>query len=94
MINKDVPRAVVLQVGDLQPVGGADLGWLECCVQGTDLHDGFRLSGLQEVRTQTAEEGVFDPQPVEKAALRLTSCLLKYFSTPSRSDRMNLRLRY
>lgn len=51
MINKDVPRAVVLQVSDLQPVGGADLGWLECCVQGTDLHDRFRLSGLQKVKT-------------------------------------------
>lgn len=51
VINKDVPRAVVLQVGDLQPVGGADLGWLECCVQGTNLHHCFRLPGLQEVKT-------------------------------------------
>lgn len=66
MINKDVPRAVVLQVGDLQSVWGADLGWLECCVQGTDLHHRFRLSGLQKVKTRTAEEA-FDPQPVERS---------------------------
>lgn len=50
VINKNVPRAVVLQVGELQAVGGADLGWLECCIQETDLHYRFWLSGLQKVK--------------------------------------------
>lgn len=55
VINKNVPGAVVLQVGELQAVGGADLGWLERCVQRTDLHDGFWLSGLQTVKKSTAK---------------------------------------
>lgn len=98
VINKDIPRAVVLQVGDLQPVGGPDLGWLECRVHGTDLHHRFRLSGLHKVKKRTAREGVFltiTGWNCWAAFPRgLTSCLLKYFNTPSRSDRMNLRLRY
>lgn len=59
VINKDVPCAVVLQVGDLQAVGGADLGWLECCIHGTDLHYRFWLSGLQKVKKSTAKCGSF-----------------------------------
>lgn len=58
MINKNVPGAVVLQVGELQAVGGADLGRLERCVQRADLHDGFRLSGLQKVKKSSAKGGI------------------------------------
>lgn len=58
VINKNVPGAVVLQVGELQAVGGADLGRLERCVQRADLHDGFRLSGLQRAKKSTAKGGI------------------------------------
>lgn len=47
VIDEYVPGAVVLQVGDLQAVGGADFGRLEGGVQGVYLHDGFGLSGLE-----------------------------------------------
>lgn len=59
VINKNVPGAVVLQVGELQAVGGADLGRLECCVHRTDLHYRFGLSGLQKVKKSTAKGGFF-----------------------------------
>lgn len=47
MVDKDVAGAVVLQVGDLQAVGVANLGWLEGGVQMLDLHDGLGLLGLE-----------------------------------------------
>ena len=46
MVDKDVAGAVVLQVGDLQAVGVAHLGWLEGRIQVLNLHDGLRLLGL------------------------------------------------
>lgn len=48
MVNKDIPRAIVLQIGHLQTVSSANFSWLESGVDGTDLHYGFGLSGLQE----------------------------------------------
>lgn len=47
VVDKDVAGAVVLQVGDLQAVGVAYLGWLEGGVQMLDLHDGLGLLGLE-----------------------------------------------
>lgn len=47
VVNKDVAGAVVLQVGDLQAVGVANLGWLEGGVQMFNLHDGLGLLGLE-----------------------------------------------
>lgn len=49
MVHKDIPGAVVLQVGDLQTVRGADFSRLESSVHTVDLHYRFGLSGLQEV---------------------------------------------
>lgn len=46
VVDEDVAGAVVLQVGDLQAVGVADLGWLEGGIQMLDLHDGLGLLGL------------------------------------------------
>lgn len=48
VVNKDIPRAIVLQIGHLQTVSSANFSWLESGVDGTDLHYGFGLSGLQE----------------------------------------------
>lgn len=47
VVDKDVAGAVVLQVGDLQAMGVADLGRLEGGVQMFDLHDGLGLLGLE-----------------------------------------------
>lgn len=46
VVDKDVASAVVLQVGDLQAVGVADLGWLEGGIQVLNLHDSLRLLSL------------------------------------------------
>lgn len=46
MVNKDVPSAVVLQIGYLQAVGRADFSWLESGIDSVDLHYRFGLSGL------------------------------------------------
>lgn len=43
VVDKDVASAIVLQVGDLQAVGVADLGWLEGGIQVLNLHDSLRL---------------------------------------------------
>lgn len=47
MVNKDVPGAVVLQIGDLQAVGRADFCRLENGIDTIYLHCCFRLFGLQ-----------------------------------------------
>ena len=47
MVNKDVPGAVVLQVGDLQPMGVCHLGWLEVGIQSVDLHHSLGLPSLR-----------------------------------------------
>lgn len=49
VVDEDVAGAVVLQVGDLQAVGVADLGWLEGGIQMLDLHDGLGLLGVVPV---------------------------------------------
>lgn len=51
MVNKDIPSAVVLQIGYLQAVGSADFYWLESGIHGIDLHYRFRFSGLQAGKT-------------------------------------------
>lgn len=55
VIDEYVPGAVVLQVGDLQAVGGADFRRLEGGVQGVYLHYGFRLSGLERKHLEELE---------------------------------------
>lgn len=57
MIDEYVPGAVVLQVGDLQAVGGADLRRLEGGVQGVYLHYGFGLSGLEGKQLEGITKG-------------------------------------
>lgn len=51
MVNKDIPSAVVLQIGYLQAMGSADFSWLESGIHSIDLHDCFGLSGLQKGNT-------------------------------------------
>lgn len=46
VVDKDVAGAIVLQVGDLQPMRVANLGRLESGVQVLHLHDGLWLLGL------------------------------------------------
>lgn len=46
VIDEDVAGAVVLQVGDLQAVGVANLGRLEGGIQVLNLHDSLGLLGL------------------------------------------------
>lgn len=46
VVDKDVPCAVVFQVGNLQATGVADLGWLEGGIEGLNFHHCFRISGL------------------------------------------------
>lgn len=46
MVDKDVPCAVVFQVGDLQAARVADLGRLEGGVEGLDFHHRFGIPGL------------------------------------------------
>lgn len=98
VIDEYVPGAVVLQVCDLQAVGGADLRRLEGGVQGVYLHYGFGLSGLDGKHLAGIREGLklgHGAKDVRKRwKRRFTSCLLKYFRTPSRSERMNFLLRY
>lgn len=54
MVNKDISSAVVLQIGYLQAMSGADLSWLESGIQAIDLHYGFRLTGLKDIfRSET-----------------------------------------
>lgn len=48
MVNKDISGAVVLQIGNLQAVGGADFSRLEGGVHAVDLHYRFGFSGLQK----------------------------------------------
>jgi len=47
VVDEDVAGTVVLQVGDLQAMRVADLGWLEGGVQMLDLHDSLGLLGLE-----------------------------------------------
>lgn len=54
VVNEDVPCAVVLQVGDLQAAGVADLGWLKGGVQGLDFHHRLGIPGLGGHGQQTA----------------------------------------
>lgn len=51
MVNKDIPSAVVLQIGYLQAMGGANFSWLESGINSIDLHYCFWLSGLQKGKT-------------------------------------------
>lgn len=51
LVNKDIPSAVVLQIGYLQAVGHADFCWLEGGIQSIDPHYCFGLSGLQKGKT-------------------------------------------
>lgn len=47
MVDKDVPCAVVFQVGDLEAAGVANLGRLEGGVEGLDFHQRFGIPGLR-----------------------------------------------
>lgn len=97
MVDKDVSCAVVFQVGDLQAAGIPYLGRLEGRVERFDFHHCLRISGLdggrnslQRFYTSTAFLKIY----CQVATLTsLTSCLLKYLSAPSLSDRTNFRLR-
>lgn len=46
VIDKDVPCAVVFQVGDLQAAGVANLGRLEGGIEGLDFHHRFGIPRL------------------------------------------------
>lgn len=46
MIHKQIPHALVVQVGDLQAVSVADLLWLENCIQVLHGDDRFGDLGL------------------------------------------------
>lgn len=46
VVNKDVPCAVVVQIGDLQPVGIAYFGRLKGSIEGVDFHRRLRLPCL------------------------------------------------
>lgn len=46
VVDKDVPCAVVFQVGDLQTTGVANLGRLEGGIEGLNLHHCFGIPGL------------------------------------------------
>lgn len=46
VVDKDVPCAVVFQVGDLQAAGVANLGRLEGGIEGLNFHHRFGISGL------------------------------------------------
>ena len=46
VVDKDVPCAVVFQVGDLQAAGVADLGRLEGGIESLDFHHRFGIPGL------------------------------------------------
>lgn len=52
VVDKDVPCAVVFQVGDLQATGVADLGWLEGGIEGLNFHHCLGIPGLDEGRHQ------------------------------------------
>lgn len=58
VIDEYVPGAVVLQIGDLQAVGGADFRRLEGGVQELYPHYGFGLSGLEEKQLAGITEGL------------------------------------
>lgn len=58
MVNKDIPSAVVLQIGDLQAVGDAYFCRLESGINSIDLHYRFGLSGLQKGKTFLEERGI------------------------------------
>lgn len=66
VIDEYVPGAVVLQVGDLQAVGGADFRRLEGGVQGVYLHYGFGLSGLERKHLEGIYRGAEDQMKSEK----------------------------
>lgn len=46
VVDKDVPCAVVFQIGDLQAAGVANLGWLEGGIEGFDFHHCLGIPGL------------------------------------------------
>lgn len=46
MVNKQIPRTLVLQVGYLQTMSVADLLWLEICIQILHADDSFGDLGL------------------------------------------------
>lgn len=46
VVDKDVPCAVVFQVGDLQATGVADLGRLEGGIEGFNFHHCLGIPGL------------------------------------------------
>ena len=46
MVNKDVPCAVVVQIGYLQPMGVADFSRLKGCIEGMDAHRCLRFLSL------------------------------------------------
>lgn len=50
VVNKDVPCAVVFQVGDLQSAGVANLGRLEGGIEGFYFHYCLGISGLDRSR--------------------------------------------
>lgn len=47
VVDKDVPCAVVFQVGDLQATGIPYLGWLKGCVECFNFHHCLGISGLK-----------------------------------------------
>lgn len=100
VVDKDVPCAVVFQVGDLQAAGVANLGRLEGGIEGLNFHHRFGIPCLGR------GGGIHNKQDINRTTtnrilniiklscvIALTSCLLKYFSAPSLSDRMNFRLK-
>lgn len=50
VVDKDVPCAVVFQVGDLQATGVANLGWLEGGIEGLNFHHRFGIPRLEDGR--------------------------------------------
>lgn len=92
--DKDVSCAVVFQVGDLQAAGVADLSRLEGGIEGLNFHHCFGVSSLhREWAISLLKYSIFSNIFNLSYIIWLTSCLLKYFSAPSLSDRMNFRLK-
>lgn len=52
VVDKDVPCAVVFQVGDLQAAGVADLRWLESGIEGLNFHHRLWIPGLNGDKQQ------------------------------------------
>ena len=83
VVDKDVPCAVVFQVGDLQATGVANLGRLEGGIEGLDFHHCFGIPGLGGERHEKQTETLRSHIP--RARLAFTNVIPFCCKHPSRS---------